>query len=452
MDGHLGTTMATLLITNALTINEGLSLHQDVLIRNGRIEAIAGNLGGRDADRIIDAEGRVLMPGMIDDQVHFRQPGLTHKGDIASESRAAVAGGITSYMEMPNTSPPTTTIEHLEEKYRIAGEASFANYSFYLGGANDNIEIIKRIDPLQSCGVKVFMGASTGNLLVDDPRALEQIFSHSPVIVATHCEDSPTIDENTRRFRAIHGKDIPMTLHPAIRSEKACYRSTALAVDLAKRCGTRLHVLHLSTAKELELLSPQPLDDKRITAEVCVHHLHFSGIDYGDKGTLIKCNPAIKTDADRHGLLAALQDGRIDVVGTDHAPHTLAEKQRPYLEAPSGLPLVQHALVCLLEHVQNGMLTLEQAVEKTAHGPARLFDVKERGYLREGYWADLVLVDMQTPTVVDAQPVLYRCGWTPFAKCTFQSRVIATIVSGHLAYLDGEIDPTPAGMRLEFDR
>jgi len=444
--------MATLLIVNALTINEGASLHQDVWVRNGRIEAIAGDLAGRDADRIIDAGGRVLIPGMIDDQVHFRQPGLTHKGDIGSESRAAVAGGITSYMEMPNTSPPTTTIDRLEEKHGIAGETSFANYSFYLGGANDNIEAIKSLDPLQSCGVKVFMGASTGNLLVDDPRALEQIFTHSPVIVATHCEDSPTIDENTRRAQADHGRDIPMALHPRIRSEAACYRSTALAVDLARRCNTRLHVLHLSTARELELLSAQPLDEKRITAEACVHHLHFSESDYEEKGTLIKCNPAIKTAADRTELRAALQDGRIDVVGTDHAPHTLSEKQRPYIDAPSGLPLVQHALVCLLEHVHDGRLPLEQAVEKIAHGPARLFDVKERGYLREGYWADLAIVDMQQPTVVDAQPVLYRCGWTPFAGFTFRSRVIATIVSGRLAYVDGQVDSTPAGMRLEFDR
>ena len=446
------TSMGTLLIANALTINEGLALHQDVLIRDNRIETIAGDLAGRDADRVIDAQGKILMPGMIDDQVHFRQPGLTHKGDIGSESRAAVVGGITSYMEMPNTSPPTTTIEHLEEKHRIAEQHSLANFSFYLGGANDNIETIKRLDPRTSCGVKVFMGASTGNLLVDDPRALEQIFTHSPVIVATHCEDSPTIDANTRRFQAIHGHDIPMVLHPAIRSEEACYRSTSLAIDLARQCNTRLHVLHLSTARELQLFSSQPLDEKRITAEVCVHHLHFTGTDYSKKGTLIKCNPAIKTGADRAGLLSALQDGRIDVVGTDHAPHTLPEKQRPYLEAPSGLPLVQHALVSLLEHVHDGVLSLEQAVEKFAHGPARLFEVKERGYLREGYWADLVLVDMQQPSVVDEQPVLYRCGWTPFAGHTFRSSIQATIVSGHLAYVDGQIDPTVSGMRLEFDR
>ena len=444
--------MASILITNALTVNEGRSNHQDLLIRNGRIEAIGGDLSHKTADRIVDADGRALFPGMIDDQVHFREPGLTHKGDIRSESRAAVAGGITSYMEMPNTSPPTTTIDLLEEKHRLARDSSFANYSFYLGGANDNIEAVKRLDPKQACGVKVFMGASTGNMLVDDPDALEQIFTHSPTIVATHCEDSPTIEENTRRFEAIHGEDIPIALHPAIRSEAACYRSTALAVELARRCNTRLHVLHLSTARELELLSSMPLEAKRITAEVCIHHLLFSGTDYREKGNLIKCNPAIKTEADRRQLVSALREGTIDVVGTDHAPHTLAEKQQPYLRAPSGLPLVQHALVSLLEHVHEGTLTLEQVVEKTAHNPARLFDVRERGYLREGYWADLVLVDLDRPTVVDDQPVHYRCGWTPFAGRTFRSSIAATFVSGHLAFVDGKIDAEPAGQRLAFNR
>ncbi|MGA6925457.1 MAG: dihydroorotase [Desulfosarcina sp.] len=444
--------MASILIANALTINEGRSSHQDLLIRNGRIDAIGRHLSGSRADRVIDAVGRVLLPGMIDDQVHFREPGLTHKGDIGSESRAAVAGGITSYMDMPNTLPPTTTIDRLEEKHAAARNRSFANYSFYLGGANDNIESIKRLDPKQACGVKVFMGASTGNLLVDDPTALEQIFTHSPTIVATHCEDSPVIEENTRRFQAIHGEHIPIALHPAIRSEAACYRSTAQAVDLARRYDTRLHVLHLSTAKELALFSPLPMDQKRITAEVCVHHLFFSGIDYRDKGALIKCNPAIKTEVDRQGLLAALVEGTIDVVATDHAPHTLAEKRQPYLKAPSGLPLVQHALVSLMEHVHDGSLTLEQVVEKTAHAPARLFQIEARGYLREGYWADLVLMDLDRPTRVDDEPVHYRCGWTPFAGRTFRSSVAATFVCGQPAYVDGKIDPNPAGMRLEFER
>jgi dihydroorotase len=444
--------MESILIADALTVNEGAAIHQDLLIRNGRIEAIGRNLPSRGVGRVIDAGGRALLPGMIDDQVHFRQPGLTHKGDIASESRAAVAGGITSFMEMPNTRPPTTTLARLAEKIRIAGRTSFGNYAFYLGGANDNVEEIKRLQPTQACGVKVFMGASTGNMLVDDPEALEQIFTHSPVIVATHCEHSPTITENTRRFQAVHGDDIPMTLHPAIRSEAACYRSTALAVEMARRCDTRLHVLHLSTAKELALFTAAPLEAKRITAEVCVHHLLFSADDYHDKGTLIKCNPAIKTEMDRRQLLAGLKAGSIDVVGTDHAPHTLAEKQQPYLKAPSGLPLVQHALVSLLEHVHDGILTLEEVVHKTAHAPARLFGVKERGFLREGYWADLVLVDPTRPTVVDDQPVRYRCGWTPFAGRTFRSSITAVFVSGHPAFLDGRIDPEPAGRRLDFDR
>lgn len=444
--------MRTLMIVNAFTVNEGLSDYQDLRIRNGRIETIGKNLSTEKADRIIDAKGLLLLPGMIDDQVHFREPGHTHKGDIGSESRAAVAGGITSFMEMPNTNPATTTIERLEEKNRIAGRTSFANYSFYLGGANDNIEEIKRLDPTQACGVKVFMGASTGNMLVDDPAALEQIFSHSPVIVATHCEDSPTIDANTHRYQAIHGDDIPIDLHPAIRSEQACYQSSKLAVELARQCNTRLHVLHLSTAKELELFQAMPLEEKRITSEVCVHHLFFSEADYREKGTLIKCNPAIKTDADREALLTALKDGRIDVVGTDHAPHTWEEKKQPYLKSPSGLPLVQHALVSLLEHVKDEKFTLEQVVEKIAHAPARLFELKERGYLREGYWADLVLVDLNRQTVVDDQPVYSRCGWTPFAGCSFRSSVVATFVNGHQAYLDGTVDPNPTGERLEFNR
>jgi dihydroorotase len=444
--------MADLLITNALTVNESRSAVRDVRIRKGRIAAIGNRLSAGQTERVIDANGRLLLPGMIDDQVHFRQPGLTHKGDIASESMAAVAGGITSFMEMPNTRPPTTAIHHLDEKFAIAADNAFANYSFYLGGANDNIETIKRLDPKKTCGVKVFMGSSTGNMRVDDPASLEAIFTHSPVIVATHCEHDPTIDKNIKTFQSIHGDAIPISLHPAIRSEEACYRSTALAVDLARRCGTKLHVLHLSTAKELALFADRPMDEKRITAEVCVHHLFFSEADYPASGTLIKCNPAIKTDVDRACLVAALKAGIIDVVGTDHAPHTLAEKRQPYLRAPSGLPLAQHALVSLLEHVHDNVLSIETVVERIAHAPARLFEVRHRGYLREGYWADLVLVDMHRSTAVDDQPVLYRCGWTPFAGRTFRSTIVASIVSGHLAYVDGVVDPEPKGMRLEFNR
>ena len=444
--------MLSFLITNALMVNDGRSAVRDLRIQNGRITAIGNMLSAERADRVIDADGRHLLPGMIDDQVHFRQPGLIHKGDIESESRAAVAGGITSFMEMPNTMPPTTTLERLDEKFGLAAKRAYANYSFYLGGANDNIETVKTLDPKSACGVKVFMGSSTGNMRVDDPEALEAIFTHSPVIVATHCEHDPTIEENTRKVQAIHGDDIPVELHPQIRSEAACYRSTALAVELARACKTRLHVLHLSTAKELALFADRPMDEKRITAEACVHHLFFSDADYPEKGTRIKCNPAIKTDVDRVCLVAALKAGIIDVVGTDHAPHTLSEKNQSYLKAPSGLPLVQHALVSLLEQVHDNVLTIETVVERTAHAPARLFDVKDRGYLREGYWADLVLVDMNRPTAVDAQPVLYRCGWTPFAGRTFRSTIVATMVSGHLAYTGGVVDPQPAGKRLEFDR
>lgn len=447
-----GAFMATLAIVNAMAVNEGFSSYQDIRVQDGRIEAIGSHLSTDKVDRVIDARGRALLPGMIDDQVHFREPGLTHKGDIRSESRAAVAGGITSFMEMPNTLPATTSIEQVEAKHRIAGTNAFANYSFYLGGANDNIEEIKRLDPLQACGVKVFMGASTGNMLVDDPVSLEQIFTFSPVIVATHCEDSPTIDENTRKFQAIHGDDIPVAFHPLIRSPKACYLSSSLAVDLARRCHTRLHVLHLSTANELDLFQSLPLEEKRITAEVCVHHLFFSDADYRKKKTLIKCNPAIKTATDRKALVTALIDGRIDVVGTDHAPHTWEEKRQPYVKAPSGMPLVQHALVSLLEYVQEGRLTLEQVVEKTAHAPARLFDVKDRGYLREGYWADLVLVDMNRPTAVDEQPVYYRCGWSPFAGYSFKSSIVSTFVNGREVYSNGEFNESPFGMRLEFSR
>ncbi|MDL2328361.1 dihydroorotase [Desulfosarcina sp. OttesenSCG-928-A07] len=443
--------MKRILIKGATTVNEGITAVRDIFIKEGRIHAIGSGLSGKNADQVIDGEGLFLLPGMIDDQVHFRQPGLTHKGTIASESRAAVAGGITSFLDMPNTVPPTTSIQALTEKYHMAEGTAFSNYGFYFGAANDNIEAIKSLDPEMTCGLKVFMGASTGNLLVDNPDALEQIFIHSPVLVAVHCEDTPTIDAAISHFKRIYGSDIPISLHPLIRSEAACFKSTSLAVELAKKHKTRLHVLHLSTEKELSLFSEKPLNEKHITAEVCAHHLFFSDKDYKDRGTLIKCNPAIKTEKDRFSLLTALKDGKIDVVGTDHAPHTLEEKQKPYLGAPSGLPLVQHALVCLLEHVHNGILSLETLVERMAHAPAQLLGIRERGYLREGYWADLVLVDMHQPTFVDKNPIYYQCGWTPFSGLTFRSKVAATLVSGHVAFLNGKLDPSPAGRRLVFD-
>ena len=444
--------MKTILIANAKIVSDGSTKDGDVFIKEGRIERIGSDLAARSADIVLDAGGKVLLPGLIDDQVHFREPGMTHKGDIASESAAAVAGGITGYMDMPNTQPPTTTARLLEDKFTAAAGRSFANYSFYMGGANNNLEDIKAFDPLSACGIKVFMGASTGNLLVDDPKALEGIFSHAPAIVATHCEDNATIAVNTKRARERYGDDIPVAQHPEIRSEEACYKSTSLAVDLARRFGTRLHVLHLSTAREMELFSGAALEEKRITAEVCVHHLFFDRSHYREKGNRIKCNPAIKTAADRRALVQAVADNRIDIVATDHAPHSLAEKQNNYFKAPAGLPLVQHALPCLLEHYHRGHFSLELIAEKTAHAPARLFELKDRGYIREGYWADLVLVDLQRPYVVSENDIIYRCGWSPFEGDTFRSTVEATIVSGHLAYRNGRIDPHPAGRRLAFAR
>ena len=444
--------MESILIVNAAIVSEGGITAGDVYVKAGRIAQIGPDLASRSADRVIDAQGNILLPGLIDDQVHFREPGLTHKGDLVSESRAAVAGGITSYMEMPNTHPPTTSAARLEDKYQSAAGRSYANYSFYLGATNDNLQEIKALDPLSSCGVKVFMGSSTGNLLVDDGDALEAIFAHSPVIVATHCEDDTLIGENARRCREIYGEDVPMSEHPRIRSEEACYRSTAHAVALARKHGTRLHILHLTTARELSLLSARPADEKTITAEACVHHLHFDETAYAAKGTRIKCNPAIKSPADRRALLDAVGDGRIDVIATDHAPHTMEEKQRPYFQAPAGLPLVQHALVCLLEHYHEGRMSLPLIAEKTAHAPARLFQLKDRGYIREGYWADLTLVDIHRRCRVDEQPVFARCGWTPFDGVIFRSTVDTTIVSGQLAYRNGRIDSPPAGMRLAFDR
>ena len=444
--------MESILIVNAAIVSDGDIATGDVYIEAGRISQIGPDLASRAADRVIDARGSILLPGMIDDQVHFREPGLTHKGDMVSESRAAVAGGITSYMEMPNTDPPTTTQARLESKFESAAGRSFANYSFYLGATNENLKEVTALDPSKSCGVKVFMGSSTGSLLVDDIDALEGIFARSPVIVATHCEDDTLIQTNAQRCREKYGEDVPMSEHPRIRSEEACYRSTFQAVDLARAPGTRLHILHLTTARELSLLSDRPPEKKKITAEFCVHHLFFDETAYPLKGTRIKCNPAIKSPADRQALLQAVADGRIDVIATDHAPHLLEEKQNSYFQAPAGLPLVQHALVCLLEHYHDGRLSLPLIAEKTAHAPARLFQLQDRGYIREGYWADLTLVNTRRTWRVDEQPVLAKCGWTPFEGLTFRSSIDTTIVSGQLAYQNGRICSPPAGMRLAFDR
>ncbi|MCP5331780.1 MAG: dihydroorotase [Pseudomonadales bacterium] len=444
--------MLDLLILNGRMVNEGVIGETDLAIRDGRIEAVGGDLQHRPARTTLDASGLLLLPGLIDDQVHFREPGLTHKGDMASESRAAVAGGITSFMEMPNCQPPTTSHQALLEKHRLAASKSVANYAFYFGASNQNLAEILALDTRLACGIKVFMGASTGDMLVDDPKTLEQIFANSPLLIATHCEDTPTILANEARFRQQHGEQIPIECHPLIRSEEACYRSSSLAVELAKRHGTRLHVLHLTTARELALFSAGPLADKRITAEVCVHHLFFNDGDYRNKGTLIKCNPAIKQESDRLALLQAVRDDRIDIIATDHAPHLLDEKARPYAQAPSGLPLVQDALLVLLELVQQGQLTLEQVVAKSSHRVAELFAIRDRGYLREGYHADLVLVDPLTPTEVTRTKVLSKCGWSPFEGHRFTHSIHTTLVNGQILYRRGQPVADITALPLQFRR
>ncbi len=443
--------MKSILITNARIVNEEKIYESDLLIKNGRIEKIGGDLSGFTADLIIDAEGKYLLPGVIDDQVHFREPGLTHKGDIHSCSRAAVAGGITSFMEMPNTVPNAVTQQLLEDKYRLAAEKSLANFSFYMGATNDNIEELLKTDPERICGIKVFMGSSTGNMLVDNLNTLENIFSVIPLLIATHCEDEQTIQANMKAFRDQYGEDLPVKYHPLIRSAEACYLSSSLAVDLAKKFGTRLHLLHLSTAKEMSLLDNSvPAAKKHITAEVCVHHLWFNEEDYDRKGNFIKWNPAIKSKADQAGLWEALLDGRIDVIATDHAPHTLREKQNTYFKAPSGGPLVQHSLPAMLQFYHAGRISLEQIVRKMCHTPADIFHIRHRGYIREGYWADLTLVDPGSPWIVDKGNILYKCGWSPFEGEKFDSRITHTIVSGHLVYENGKWDESARGKRLTF--
>jgi dihydroorotase len=438
----------TLLITNARLCNEGHVMEGDLLIRDGRIVRVDRQIAADQVDRVIDAGGRYLLPGFIDDQVHFREPGMTHKADMATESAAAVAGGITSFMDMPNTIPNATNRAALAEKYRLAAGRARANYGFYFGGANDNLEEIKALAPGEACGVKVFMGASTGNMLVDRPEVLDAIFRECPTLIATHCEDTPTIKANEERFRQQYGDDIPLSVHAEIRSVESCYKSSALAVELARRHNTRLHILHISTARELELFEPGPMADKRITAEVCVHMLCMDDSLYATKGNLVKCNPALKSPADREALMQGLLQDRLDVIATDHAPHTLEEKGQSYLKAPSGLPLVQHALLSLLEHVHDGVLPLEVLVEKTSHRVADLFRIRDRGYLREGYWADLVLVDPTRPTLVRREDVLSKCGWSPFEGTRFRSSIHATLVNGVVAYEQGHVTAAVAGRRL----
>ena len=444
--------MTSLLITNANVVNEGQIQQLDVFVANGRIEKVGADLSSLAADRVIDAQGKHLLPGMIDDQVHFREPGLTHKGEIATESAAAVAGGITSYFEMPNVNPLTINSAALEDKYERATRKSLANFAFYLGASNDNLEDIKSLDPKAACGIKVFMGASTGNMLVDKPEILEGIFANAPTIVVTHCEDTPMITANEEKYRQQYGEDVPMSCHPLIRSEDACYKSSSMAVSLAKQFNTRLHILHLTTEKELELLQAGDMKNKRITAEACVHHLFFSEEDYETKGALIKCNPAVKKASDRAALLQAVNNDLIDVVATDHAPHTWDEKQNPYFKAPSGLPLVQHALISMLEHYHSGIFSLEKIVQKVSHNVADLFQIHERGYIREGYWADLTLVDLNSPTVVDNQTLYSKCGWSPFEGYIFKSSIHTTIVNGEVAYENGQLNKDIRGKRLAFDR
>ena len=440
--------MTDWLITNARLVNEGEIREADLLVKNGRIDRIDATIAAPSNVTVLDAQGRLLMPGMIDDQVHFRDPGLTHKGDLTTESAAAVAGGITSFMDMPNVKPATTTRAALADKYTNAVGRSYGNYAFYFGATNDNLDEIRGLTPELTCGIKVFMGASTGNMLVDAPEALTGIFAEAPVLVITHCEDTPMILANEQRARDQYGEDVPIEQHPVIRSAEVCYKSSKMATDLAREHDTRLHVLHLTTARELELFSAGPVGNKRITVEACVHHLFFSDQDYAEKGTAIKCNPAVKTEADRTALLKAVADDVIDVVATDHAPHTAEEKANSYFTAPAGLPLVQHAVISMLEHVHRGDLSLEKVIQKVCHDPAILYGITDRGYLREGCWADLALVDLDKPYPVTAENVLYKCGWSPFEGYTFKSSIAATFVNGVLIYRDGKIVGLADGQRL----
>lgn len=441
-----------ILIKGGLVINEGKREHLDILIDGTAIIKIAPSISDQTAKEI-NAEGKLVLPGCIDDQVHFREPGLTHKANIGTESRAAVAGGITTFMEMPNTVPNALTQELLQDKYDIASKTAVGNYSFFMGASNDNIEEVLKTDEKNVCGVKVFMGSSTGNMLVDAEDTLTKIFSEVPMLIATHCEDEATIRKNLAEYKDKFGEDVPMKYHPIIRSEEACYLSSSLAADLAKKYNTRLHILHISTEKELSLFRNDiPLNEKRITAEACIHHLWFSDEDYDKKGTHIKWNPAVKKASDRDAIWKAVLDNRIDIIATDHAPHTLEEKTNTYFNAPSGGPLVQHALLAMLEKEKNGLISLERIVEKMAHAPADCFQVTKRGYLREGYFADLVIVDPQDKLTVDKSNLLYKCGWSPFEGTTFSNKIDTTIVSGNIAYQNDTVCTDKPGMRLTFER
>jgi len=441
------------LIKNALVVNEGTRIKTDVLIEGDYIAKIGNGITSDDDCTVIDASGKLLLPGMIDDQVHFREPGLTHKGTIATESKAAIAGGITSFIEMPNTNPQTTTAEEFDNKLATAANSSYANYNFMFGGTNDNLDEILKIDPKKVAGLKLFLGSSTGNMLVDDEDIIRKIFSSTKLLISVHCEDETTIRQNLAEYKEKYGEDIPIKLHPIIRSEEACYLSSSKAIELAKETGARLHVFHLSTGKETALFDNTiPLKDKKITAEVCLHHLWFSDEDYKTKGTHIKWNPAVKTASDRDQLWEALLDDRIDVIATDHAPHTMEEKSNVYTKAPSGGPLVQHAVVGILEAVAQGKLSYEKAVEKMCHNPSILFEIEKRGYIKEGFYADIVLVDPKDTWTVEKDNILYKCGWSPFEGTTFQHKITHTFINGKLAYENGNFDEYLHGKQLTFNR
>lgn len=446
--------MNRVLIKNAKIVNEGTIFEGDLLIEDKYIVEIAESISAKSSTtKIIDAEGNYLIPGAIDDQVHFREPGLTHKGNIASESRAAVAGGITSFIEQPNTVPNAVTQELLEQKYQIASETSFANYSFMMGGTNDNLEEVLKTNPKNVAGIKLFLGSSTGNMLVDNEEVLEKIFSSTPMLIAVHCEDEATIKANLEKYKAEYGDDVPATVHHLIRSEEACYISSSKAIALAKKTGARLHIFHLSTAKEMELFTNKiPLEEKKITAEVCIHHLWFTNEDYAKKGNFIKWNPAVKTEKDKDALWEALLDDRIDVIATDHAPHTLEEKSQSYLLAPSGGPLVQHAVVAMFEAHHQGKISVEKIVEKMAHNPAKIFKIEKRGFIKEGYFADLAIVNPGMPWNVKKDNILYKCGWSPFEGYNFKSRITHTFVNGQLVYNNFKVKDVRCGERLLFDR
>ena len=444
--------MYDLIIKNGTLVNEGSIYESDVAIKGDRIEKISSSIDA-EAKKIIDLDGKYILPGLIDDQVHFREPGLTHKGNIQSESRAGLAGGVTSYFEMPNVNPTTTNRKNLQAKFDLAATKSHANYSFYMGASNTNIDEIKQLDNTLACGLKVFMGASTGDMLVDNQDTLEAIFREAPVNIVTHCEDTPTIIENEKAIIAQYGEDIDATFHPRIRDAASCLKSSQLAYDLATKHGSNLHILHLTTADEMKLFTEGEITDKKITAEVCVHHLFFSEADYETRGNFIKCNPSVKSEQDRLALIDAVQKNKIDIIATDHAPHTLEEKQQPYLQAPSGLPLNQHSLLVLLDFYYKGIFTLEQIVQKTSHNIAERFQIKDRGYIREGSFADLAIVDLSANTLVTNENILYHCGWSPFMDYTFPAAVVHTIINGEIVFEDGVLkEQLPIGSRIEFNR